>query len=145
MVERLPVDSVTVEQMADTSNAVELIVGVRRDPRFGPVAVVGIGGLLTEVIEDVVTALAPVDAASAKQMLRTLRAASVLDGVRGKSAVDIESAAEQIAAITRFACRHPELAEVEVNPLLATPSGAIALDARSIADETPDLLPQEEN
>jgi hypothetical protein len=138
MVDRLPVESVTVEQMADTSNGVELIVGVRRDPKFGPVAVVGIGGLLTEVIEDVVTALAPVDTASAKQLLRTLRAAAVLDGVRGKSPVDIDSAAEQIAAIAHYACRHPELVDVEVNPLLATPSGAIALDARAIADETPD-------
>jgi acyl-CoA synthetase (NDP forming) len=145
MVDRLAVESATVEQMADTSNGVELIVGVRRDPRFGPVAVVGLGGLLTEVIEDVVTALAPVDAASAKQLLLTLRAATVLEGVRGKSAVDIDAAAEQIAAITQYACRHPEFADLEVNPLLATPGDAIALDARAIAQEPPDQLLQEEN
>ena len=67
MVERLSPPAVTIEQMVDTADGVELIVGVRRDERFGPVAMVGIGGVLTEVLDDVATALAPVDAARAQR------------------------------------------------------------------------------
>lgn len=133
MVERLNPPAVTIEQMVDTSAGVELIVGVRQDARFGPIAMVGAGGILTEVLDDVATALAPVDAARAIDLLRALRLSPLLDGARGRAAVDIEAVAEQIAAITHFACAHPEIADFEVNPLLATASGAVALDARAIA------------
>jgi len=133
MVERLSPPAVTIEQMVDTSGGVELIVGVRQDERFGPVAMVGVGGVLTEVLDDVATSLAPIDPSRAIELLRSLRSAALLDGVRGRPAVDLESVAEQIAVITRFACEHPELADLEVNPLLATAKGAVALDARAIA------------
>ena len=75
----------------------------------------------------------PIDASRAADLLRTLRTSALLDGVRGRPAVDIDAVAEQIAAITRFACAHPEIADFEVNPLLATAHGAVALDARAIA------------
>ena len=133
MVDRLAPPAVTIEQMVDTSEGVELIVGVRRDERFGPVAMVGGGGILTEVLDDVATSLAPVDASRATDLLRTLRTSALLDGVRGRPAVDIDAVAEQVAAITRFACAHPEIADFEVNPLLVTAHGAVALDARAIA------------
>jgi acyl-CoA synthetase (NDP forming) len=94
---------------------------------------VGGGGILTEVLDDVATSLAPVDASRATELLRTLRTSALLDGVRGRPAVDVESAARQVAAITRFACAHPEIADFEVNPLLVTAQGAVALDARAIA------------
>ena len=132
MVDRLAPPAVTIEQMIDTSDGVELIVGVRRDERFGPVAMVGVGGVLTEVLDDVATSLAPVEPGHAKRLLRSLRSSALLDGVRGRPAVDLDAVAEQVAAITRFACAHPELADVEVNPLLATADGAVALDARAI-------------
>jgi len=119
--------------MVDTSDGVELIVGVRIDQRFGPVAMVGVGGVLTEVLDDVATSLAPVTADRATDLLRSLRSAALLHGVRGRPAVDLPAVAEAVAAITRFACAHPELADVEVNPLLATAHGAVALDARAIA------------
>ena len=133
MVERLSPPAVTIEQMMNTTDAVELIVGVRQDERFGPVAMVGVGGVLTEVLDDVATSLAPIEPSRAIELLRSLRSAALLDGVRGRPAVDLESVAEQIAIITRFACAHPELADLEVNPLLATANGAVALDARAIA------------
>jgi acyl-CoA synthetase (NDP forming) len=133
MVDLLRPPAVTIEQMVDTSEGVELIVGVRRDERFGPVAMVGGGGILTEVLDDVATSLAPVDPVRSAALLRTLRSSALLDGVRGRPAVDIDAVAQQIAAITRFACTHPEIADFEVNPLLATADGAVALDARAIA------------
>ncbi|MFL6179444.1 MAG: acetate--CoA ligase family protein [Actinomycetes bacterium] len=133
MVQRLSPPAVTVEQMIDTSGGVELIVGVRHDERFGPVAMVGVGGLLTEVLDDVATSLAPVDSPRGISLLRSLRSSALLDGVRGKPAVDIGAVADAVAAITEFACAHPELADIEVNPLLATADAAVALDARAIA------------
>ncbi len=133
MVERLAPPAVTIEQMVDTSSGVELIVGVRRDERFGPIAMVGGGGILTEVLDDVATALAPIDADRALQLLKSLRSAALLHGVRGRPAVDLHAVAEQVAAITRFASAHPEIGDFEVNPLLATANGAVALDARAIA------------
>jgi acyl-CoA synthetase (NDP forming) len=133
MQQRLTPPAVTIEQMIDTSNGVELIVGVRQDDRFGPVAMVGIGGVLTEVLDDVATSLAPITDARAVDLLRSLRSSALLDGVRGRPAVRLDALGHQIAVITEFACAHPELADLEVNPLLATANAAVALDARAIA------------
>jgi acetate---CoA ligase (ADP-forming) len=132
MDERLSAPGYCVEAMADLSEAVELIVGVQTDPRFGPVAMVGLGGVFTEVLKDVAFALAPVDAATGRRMLDSLRAAALLRGVRGRPPVDLDAAAASIAAITRVAVTHPEISELEVNPLLATPDRAIGLDARIV-------------
>jgi succinyl-CoA synthetase beta subunit len=129
---RLGDGSWSVEAMADLSDGLELIVGVHVDPRFGPVAMVGLGGVLTEVLRDVAFALAPVPEDRALDLLRSLRTAAVLDGVRGRPAVDVAAAAAVIARITEVAAAHPEIAEIEVNPLFVSPSGALALDARAI-------------
>jgi acyl-CoA synthetase (NDP forming) len=127
---RLAPEACTVEEMADLTDGVELIVGVRQDPRFGPVALVGLGGVLTEVLRDVATVLAPVTPAAAERALRSLRGAPLLGGVRGRPAVDVAAAAAVVARVTGVAAAHPELADVEVNPLLVSPRGALALDAR---------------
>jgi len=129
---RLDAPSYSVEAMADLSDGIELIVGVKADPRFGPVAMVGLGGVYTEVLRDVQFALAPVPAGQAVDLLLSLRSAALLAGVRGRPAVDVEAAAEVIARITACAAAHPEIAEIEVNPLLVTPNGALALDARAV-------------
>ncbi|MEZ0109590.1 acyl-CoA synthetase (NDP forming) [Catenulispora sp. EB89] len=136
---RLSAPSYSVEQMADLANGVELIVGVNRDPRFGPIVMVGLGGVFTEVLGDVVFALAPVSAARAETMLRDLRCAALLTGVRGRPAVDVAAAAKAIEQITRVAAAQHDLAEFEVNPLLALPSGALALDARAVPLFPPSL------
>ncbi|MFJ9413350.1 acetate--CoA ligase family protein [Streptomyces sp. NPDC101227] len=129
---RLGAASYSVEAMADLSDGVELIVGVNRDPRFGPVAMVGLGGVLTEALHDVAFALAPVPAARAERLLAGLRTAPLLRGVRGRPAVDVAAAAAVIERITTLAAAHPEIAELEVNPLLVRPDGALALDARAV-------------
>ena len=122
----------SVEAMAPLSRGLELIVGAKRDPRFGPVLLVGAGGLYAEIVKDVAVALAPVTEAGAEALLRSLRVAPLLDGARGKPAVDVGAAARAAAALSRVAAQHPEIAEIEINPLLALPDGALGLDARIV-------------
>ncbi|THA86672.1 acetate--CoA ligase [Streptomyces sp. A0592] len=129
---RLGAPAYSVEAMADPTDGVELIVGVNRDPRFGPVAMVGLGGVLTETLRDVGFALAPVPAGRAEELLHGLRSAALLGGVRGRPAVDVAAAAAVIERITAAAAAHPEIAELEVNPLLVRPDGVLALDARAV-------------
>lgn len=132
MAERLSPPGYCVEAMADLRDGVELIVGVRRDPRFGPVTMLGLGGVTTEVLRDVAFALAPLTPGQAHELLDRLRSAALLHGVRGRPAVDLDALAHTIAAITDVAAAHPEIAELEVNPLLATPRGCQGLDARIV-------------
>ncbi|WP_405565040.1 acetate--CoA ligase family protein [Streptomyces sp. NBC_01180] len=132
MAERLGPPGFCVEGMADLRDGVELIVGVQRDPRFGPIAMVGLGGVTTEVLRDVAFALAPLDTGQARELLSRLAAAPLLHGVRGRPPVDIAALAEAVAAITAVAAEHPEITELEVNPLLATPGGCLGLDARIV-------------
>jgi acetate---CoA ligase (ADP-forming) len=130
--ERLAPPAFSVERMAPVGDGVELLVGARWDARFGPVALVGLGGVYTEVLGDVAVALAPVDGATARELLLSLRAAALLQGARGRRGVDLDAAASAVAALSRVAAAHPEIAEIEVNPLLALPDGALGLDARAV-------------
>jgi acyl-CoA synthetase (NDP forming) len=122
----------SVEAMAPLSQGLELIVGSKRDPRFGPILLVGAGGLYAEVVKDVAVALAPVSEAAAEALFRSLQIAPLLDGARGRPGVDVRAAARVAAALSRFAAEHPELAEAEINPLLALPDGALGLDAHIV-------------
>ncbi len=132
---RLAPEALSVERMAPLHEGVELIVGARVDPRFGPVAMVGLGGIYTEVFGDVAVDLAPVDAAAAERLLRSLRGAALLTGTRGRPPLDIAAAAAVAATLSRLAAARPDVAEIEINPLLVTPTGAVALDARVILRE----------
>ena len=116
-----------VEPMADPG--VELIVGLRRDPSFGPAVVVGLGGLLTEVLDDVAIRLAPVDRETALAMLADLRAARILDGARGGPAVDRGAVADLIVALSKLGDARPDIVEVDLNPVIASAGGALAVDA----------------
>ena len=122
----------SVERTVPLEQGIELIVGTRRDPRFGPVTLVGMGGLYTEVLSDVAVALAPVDEGQAARLIRSLRGAPLLDGVRGRPALDVSAAARATAAVSRVAAAHPEIAELEINPLLVLPEGGLGLDARIV-------------
>jgi len=132
---RLAPEEFSVERMAPLADGVELIVGARVDPRFGPVALVGLGGIYAEVFEDVAVGLAPLDPACAEWLLRSLRGAPLLTGARGRPALDIAAAARVAAALSGLAAARPDVAEIEINPLLVTPTAAVALDARVILRE----------
>jgi len=131
-IDRLRAPSYSVEKMEPTAAGFELLVGARRDPRFGAVVVVGAGGVHAEVFRDTASALAPVDVEGAEALVRSLACAPLLEGTRGRAPLDVHAAAEAIAALSRFAAAHPELAELEVNPLLVGAHGAVGLDARFV-------------
>ncbi len=126
----LDIRGLLVEPMADPG--IELIVGMRRDPAFGPAVMVGLGGILAEVIDDVVVRLAPVDREEALTMLDELRGAGVLAGARGRPPVDRVAVADLVAGLSRLAVERADLDEVDLNPVIASPDGAVAGDARVI-------------
>jgi hypothetical protein len=130
--ERLGAQEVSVEAMATVEDGLELVVGTKRDRRFGPIVLVGLGGIHAELLDDIAVALAPVDEAEAERLIRSLRAAPLFDGVRGRPSLDVGAAARATSAISRAAAACPEIAELEVNPLLVLPEGAIGLDARVV-------------
>jgi acyl-CoA synthetase (NDP forming) len=132
MATRLRAEGYVVERMAKLGGGLELIVGCRRDRRFGPIALVGLGGVHAELFEDVAVALAPVDESEAEELLRSVRGAPLLLGARGRPPLDVRTAARAVADLSALAAAHPELAEIEVNPLLVSPHGALGLDARIV-------------
>ncbi|GAA4867265.1 acetate--CoA ligase family protein [Saccharopolyspora cebuensis] len=119
-------DRFLVERMVDDAVA-ELIVGVRRDPRFGLALTVGAGGVLVELVRDSATLLLPATRAEVLDALRGLRIWPLLAGFRGPAA-DVDAVVEAIAAIGRYAAAHAGLLELDVNPLLARTHGAVAVD-----------------
>ena len=127
-------DGVLIQPMARAG--VELIVGAQRDPQFGPVIVVGLGGVHAEVLDDVALRLIPIDVADAREMLGELRGARILDGVRGRRPVDRQAVAKVLVALSAAVERHPEWREVDINPVIAAhaPHGAVAVDALITAD-----------
>ena len=130
---------VLVAQMAQ--GGIELILGTKTDPVFGPVVMVGLGGIFAEVMKDVVLQTAPVDEVMATSMLRSLKAFSLLDGARGRPRADVAAAAKAVAALSRFAAHHAAtVAEIDVNPLMVMNEGkgAYALDALIVPEQTKD-------
>ncbi|WP_055611817.1 acetate--CoA ligase family protein [Streptomyces phaeochromogenes] len=113
----------------------EVIVGAVTDPTFGKVVAFGLGGVLVEVLKDITFRLAPVSADEALSMLDSIRAAEILRGVRGAPAVDRWAIAEQIRRVSELVADFPEIAEVDLNPVIATPEGAMAADIRVILAE----------
>jgi acyl-CoA synthetase (NDP forming) len=112
------------------TGGVELVVGVKRDAQVGPVLLVGLGGVLVEVLRDTALALAPVGRTEARRMLEGLKGFRLLTGFRGSPPADLDSVCDSIARISEFAADHAEeVEEIDVNPLLARPDGAVALDA----------------
>ena len=108
----------------------ETIVGITRDPEFGPLLMFGLGGILVEALGDVVFRIPPVDDAQATDMLALIRGAKILDGVRGEKPVDRQALAAVLRRVGQLAVDFPAILELYVNPLLAFPDGAVAVDAR---------------
>jgi acyl-CoA synthetase (NDP forming) len=129
MSQRLGPGGYVLEEMDHHDDVVELIVGGRRDPSFGPVVLVGLGGVQAELYRDVRIALAPVTPEQARSLLESLRGYPLLAGWRGRPSADVHAAAEAVAAVSRLLAEHPELTECEVNPLRISPDGAVAVDA----------------
>ncbi|HQP05608.1 MAG TPA: acetate--CoA ligase family protein [Smithellaceae bacterium] len=107
----------------------ELILGCRRDPVFGPIVLAGIGGIFTEIFRDSVIELAPVDEEDAPAMLRRLKGVALLDGYRSREPLDVAAIAKSLSALSRLIADRPDIAEIDINPFIAYPQGAVAVDA----------------
>ncbi|MFG2589970.1 acetate--CoA ligase family protein [Streptomyces sp. NPDC048438] len=122
------IEGVQVQQLVPPGQ--EVIVGAVTDPTFGKVVAFGLGGVLVEVLKDITFRLAPVTADEARSMLDSIGAAEILKGVRGAPAVDRWALAEQIRRVSQLVTDFPEIAEVDLNPVIASPDGAVAADIR---------------
>jgi acetyltransferase len=110
----------------------EVILGMNRDPRFGPLMMFGMGGTMVEVMKDVSFYLAPLTSDEAKQMLMSTRTYKMLQGVRGEEGVDIEAIAEGLQRLSQLVTEYPQIRELDINPYVVGPQGTvpIAVDAR---------------
>ena len=127
------VNGVSVQPMA--APGVELMVGLARDPQFGPVVMFGLGGVLVEVLKDVTLRLVPLDRADAAAMVREIKGFPVLQGYRGVPPVDLAAIEATLLAVSQFSADHPDVAELDLNPVIAGPHGAVAVDARIVLTE----------
>ncbi len=119
---------------ADGQRGRELILGGRQDPQFGPVVLVGLGGIFVEVFEEVVVRVAPISRREAQEMVQSLRGYAVLAGARGSQPADFPALEEALLRLSQLLCDFPEIKELDINPLRVFQPGAgcRALDARVI-------------
>jgi acyl-CoA synthetase (NDP forming) len=117
-----------VQPMAEPG--VEVIVGAVRHEAFGPLVMTGMGGVAAELLADRSFRVPPLTATDAEEMIRELRCAPLLSGYRGRQPVDLDSLREQVVRVAKLVTELPEVAELDLNPVIATPAGAVAVDAR---------------
>lgn len=108
----------------------DVYIGAIKDPKFGHQVFFGLGGIFIEVLKDVQSALAPISAAEAKEMIAKLKGYKILQGVRGQEPVNIDLYADQVARVSALVQAAPEIAEMDLNPLLGNPREVVAVDAR---------------
>ncbi len=121
---------VAVQTMAQPGT--EVIVGMTKDPQFGPVLMFGLGGILVEVLKDVSFRIVPVNERDADQMIHEIKGFPVLEGVRGQRPADLKALQQLITQVSGFVEQHPEIDELDLNPVFAYPDGALAVDARIV-------------
>ncbi len=135
------VEGVTVQKMISSPVGQELIVGARRDSVFGAVLLVGAGGTAAELFQDRALELPPLSERLARQMIESLRSWPLLRGYRGRPPANIDRLIEVLMRLSYLVADYPEIKELDVNPLLVTPTDVIALDARIILDRRMILRP----
>jgi acetyltransferase len=129
------IEGCTVQRMVDTKDAVELILGTKKDPTFGTVMLVGMGGTSAELFKDKRLEFPPLNESLAQQMLESLQIYPLLEGYRGATRKNIEKLVEVLIRMSYLAADYPEIKELDINPLIVTPRDVIALDARIVIDE----------
>ncbi len=125
---------VAVQYMAPQGT--EVIVGMTTDPQFGPVMMFGLGGIMVEVLKDVSFRLIPLAEKDADQMINEIKGRPVLAGVRGQPPSDVAALKQTILKVSEFVQQHPEVRELDLNPVFAYPDGALAVDARIVISES---------
>ena len=135
--EKLPeahIDGVSIQKMVDTRDAVELIMGFKKDKLFGTVMLIGMGGTSAELLNDKRLEFPPLNEKLAMQMLQSLKIYPLLTGYRGSKAKNIKKLVEVMIRLSYMAADYPEIEELDINPLIVTPDDVIALDARIVVD-----------
>jgi acetyltransferase len=127
---------VTVQRMVRTKDALEMILGIKKDPVFGTVMLVGMGGTGAELIADRALGFPPLNERLAKRMLESLKMWPLLNGYRGRPPVNVAGLVEILIRLSYLAADYPEISELDINPLLVTGKEAVALDARVILDRS---------
>jgi acyl-CoA synthetase (NDP forming) len=127
------ITGIAVQHMAPQGT--EVIVGMTTDAQFGPVMMFGLGGIMVEVLKDVSFRLVPLAERDATQMIDEIKGRPVLGGVRGQPPADIAALKNTILKVSEFVAAHPEVRELDLNPVFAYPDGALAVDARIIVSE----------
>ena len=120
-------EGVLISRMVN--KGVETLVGMHRDPVFGPMIMFGLGGIMVELFKDVAMASAPLDKASAHQLIDSVKGAALLKGWRGSEPLDCDALVDVLCKISETACKYPEIQSIDINPLLVQKSGVVALDA----------------
>jgi acetyl coenzyme A synthetase (ADP forming)-like protein len=121
---------VTVQQMIPAGK--EVIIGMSRDPQFGPLLAFGLGGIYVEVLKDVTFRIAPITARDADEMMSEIRGALLLRGVRGEAPSDLGAVRDALLRMSQLVSEFPEIVELDVNPLVVHARGAVAIDVRIV-------------
>jgi acyl-CoA synthetase (NDP forming) len=124
------IEGVSVQKMARPG--IEVIIGMSQDPQFGPVLMFGLGGVLVEVLKDVSFRLVPLEPRDAQQMVREIKGFPLLEGYRGQEPADVEALERLLLRLSEFVEKHPEISELDLNPVFAYKDGALAVDARIV-------------
>ncbi len=135
--ERLPgarVEGVTVQKMVEADHGVEMILGIKKDPTFGTVLMAGLGGTAAELFGDRALAFPPLNERLVRRMLESLKVWPLLQGWRGRPPANVAKLVEAVIRLSYIAADFPEIAELDINPLVVTETGAVALDARIVPD-----------
>jgi acetate---CoA ligase (ADP-forming) len=134
------VEGFLVQEMATAG--VEVLVGVTVDPTFGPIVAVAAGGAATELLGDAAVRLTPLTDRDAHEMIRELRTFSLLDGFRGAAPCDVAAVEDVLLRLSAMVEAHEEIVEIEINPLIVSPSGTVAVDIRARIATAPPATPQ---
>ncbi|MFC2072542.1 acetate--CoA ligase family protein [Chloroflexota bacterium] len=126
------IEGVSVQKMARPG--VEVIIGMSKDAQFGPVLMFGLGGILVEIMKDVSFRIVPLAKRDAREMIREIKGYPLLEGYRGQESVDVANLEELILKVSSFVEQHPEVKELDLNPIFAYSDGAVAVDARIILE-----------
>lgn len=127
------IQGVSVQKMADPG--VEVIIGATKDPQFGHVIMFGLGGVLVEILRDVSLRLVPLTSRDARLMVREIKSLPLLQGFRHYPPCDLGKIEEAILHLSNFLEKHPEIKELDLNPILCYPDGLVAVDARVVLED----------
>lgn len=121
-----------IQELADTTDGKEVILGMTMDPKFGPILMFGMGGKYVEITKDITFRVMPVTDVDAREMVKAIRSYPLLEGVRGEPAVDIDFIVESVQRLAQLVADVPRIIELDMNPVIVTPdrSACRVVDAR---------------